>query len=197
VAQLLPILCCEVGCMTREELFAVMRGIVLDVTGVTECILDDQNATAPTGEYCVIEPFSNIRHIGRGSVKQTEVDAVDELDFNDIEEELTTLLEARVDVNFFRGDARLHAQKLMFSDQRSDVYTTLFSNGVFWMRTDAVNNLTVLNSAQYETRAQISIYVQFEQTQTNTVQQIYNVPFEIENESGNVLTTGEEIIDNP
>lgn len=178
--------------MTREELFTVMRDIVLTVTGVDACILDDQNAPSPSGEYCVIEPFSNIRQIGRGATNQTEVVAQDDPEYNDIEESITSLLEAKVDINFFRGDARLLAQKLMFCDQRSDVYETLYTNGVFWMRTDAVNNLTVLNSATYEPRAQISIYVRFEQTQTATVKQIYTVPFALENENGIELLSFED-----
>ena len=181
--------------MTREELFATMRSIVLAVTDVDECILDDQNAIAPTGEYCTIEPFSAITHVGRGAVSQSEVVAGDDPNFNDIEETLTTLLEARVDINFFRGDARLHAQKLMFSDQRSDIYNTLYTDGVFWMRTDAVNNLTALNSAQYEPRAQISVYVRFEQDQTATVQQVYVAPIEMENEGGDVLVSFDYDVD--
>jgi hypothetical protein len=182
--------------MTRTQLFSILRGIVIDVTGIAECILDDQNAPAPSGEYCSIEPFSNIRMIGRGKVSQTEVAALDgDPDYMDVEETLTSLLEARVDINFFRGDARLHAQKLMFSDQRPSVSETLLTNGLGWMRTDAVNNLTVLNSAQYEPRAQISIYIQFEQSQTDTVQQIYSVDFEFKDEFDNLLTTANQTVE--
>ena len=183
--------------MTREELFTVMREIVLKVTDVDVCILNAQRETAPTGQYCSIEPFASLNQIGRGSTKNTEVAAVDGEDFYDVQEDLTVLIEAKVSVNFFRDDARMLAQKLMFCDQRSDIHEKLLINGLGWMRTDAVNNLTLLNGAIYEPRAQINLYIQFEQTQSNTVQQIYNVDFGLQNESGDIITTGNEIISNP
>ncbi len=183
--------------MNRLELFSIMREIVLTVTGISECILDDQNYTAPSGEYCTIEPFSNLRQIGRGAVTDEEVDAEDGEDYYDIEETLTTLIEATVSVNFYRGDARNYAQKLMFCDERSDIHEKLLVNNLGWMRTDAANNLTTLNSAQQEPRSQINIYIQFEQDQSYTVQQIYHVEFEIQNEDGDIISTGEEIIPNP
>lgn len=183
--------------MTREELFDIMRPIVIDVTGVPECILDDQNYQAPSGEYCTIEPYSNLKRVGRGTVEDEEVASEDGEDYYDIKETVTTLMEARVSVNFFRGSARDYADSLMFCDERSDVHETLYTNSLGWMRTDAVNNLTALNSGRYEPRSQINIYIQFEQVQTNTVQQIYQVDFEIENEDGDVITTGEYVKDNP
>ena len=59
------------------------------------------------------------------------------------------------------------------------------------MGTDAVNNLTVLNSGQYEQRSQINIRVRFKQEQQDFTQAIYEASWVIEDEYGNVRGSGE------
>lgn len=177
--------------MTREELFQILRPIVVNVTGVAQVILANQSTKAPAGEYCTIEPFSNLAQLGRGNVKRDAVPAQDDNpDFEDLRETLTVSIEATVSVNFYRGNAQDYAHKLMFCDQRSAVSDYLFEKGVGWMGTDAVNNLTMLNSGQYEQRSQINIRVRFKQEQQDFVQAIYEVPWVIEDENANEIASG-------
>lgn len=177
--------------MTREELFQILRPIIINVTGVTQVILANQGATAPTGEYCAVEPFSTITQLGRGHLKRENIAPVDgNPNFEDLGETLTVNMEATVSVNFYRGNAQDHAQKLMFCDQRSAVHEYLFENGVGWMGCDAVNNLTTLNSADYEHRAQMNIRVRFKQEQTDSIQAIYETSWVVEDENANELVSG-------
>lgn len=177
--------------MTREELFQILRPIVVNVTGVAQVILANQSTKAPSGEYCTIEPFSNLTQLGRGNVKRNEVTSQDDdLNFEDLSETLTVSIEATVSVNFYRGNAQDYAHKLMFCDQRSAVSDYLFEKGVGWMGTDAVNNLTVLNSGQYEQRSQINIRVRFKQEQKDFTQAIYEASWIVEDENSNELASG-------
>jgi hypothetical protein len=177
--------------MTREELFAILRPIVIKVTGVTQCILANQSITAPTSEYCTIEPFSNLSQLGRGNVKNEAVPAQDgNPDFEDIKETLSVSIEATVSVNFYRGNAQDYAHRLMFCDQRSAISDSLFTSGVGWMSAGPVNNLTILNSGNYEQRSQINIVVRFKQVQEDYTQAIYQSSWIVENESGNEIASG-------
>lgn len=177
--------------MTREQLFDILRPVIIGVTGVPECILADQSVTAPSGDYCSVEPFTNMKQLGRGNVKIEEVDPLDgNPNFKDQQATLTSQVETTVSVNFYRGAAMDYAHKLMFADQRFDVGDYLFENGVGWMGCDNVNNLTMLNSGLYEPRSQIGIVVRFAHSQSSIVQQIYSSSWEIENESGDVISSG-------
>lgn len=177
--------------MTRLELFQILRPIILSKTGVPECILADPNAPAPSGEYATIEPFSNISEIGIGGNTQEEVDAVDgNPAFKDLEITVKSSQEVQVSVNFYRGNARDYAPKLKQADQFPSVHETMLINGLGWMRTSEVNNLTTLNQAEQEPRAQIYIYLRRMESATETVQAIYIAPWESQNEDGDVISSG-------
>lgn len=177
--------------MTRSELFQILRPIVLQATGVPECILADPDAPAPNGEYAVIEPFSSINDLGQGGQTQIEVDAVDgNPAFKDLEITVNSQQEAQVSVNFYRGAARDYARKLMQANHLPSVFESLLVNGLGWMRTGAVNNLTTLNQGQQEPRSQIDIFIRLKESAAGTVQQIYTVEWEGENEGGDVMSTG-------
>lgn len=177
--------------MTREGLFQILRPIITNVTGLAQVILANQSHNAPEGEYCSVEPFSTITQLGRGHVKTESIPSQDgNPNFEDLKEILTVSMEATVSVNFYRGNAQDYAQKLMFCDQRSAVSDYLFENGVGWMGCDAVNNLTMLNSALYEQRSQMNIRVRFKQEQEDFVQAIYEASWVVEDESGNELVSG-------
>ena len=181
--------------MTREELFDILRPIVIAKTGVTECILADPNATAPSGEYAAIEPFSNISEVGTGGTYTETVDAEDGSDYQDIEVTIRSSQEVTVSVNFYRGNARDYAPKLMQADKFPSTQETMLINGLGWMRTSEVNNLTSLNQGQQEPRAQLYIYLRRMESMSETVQQIYTVETQGADEYGtvqvdNTLTVG-------
>ncbi|MDX1474817.1 MAG: hypothetical protein R3309_11655, partial [Reinekea sp.] len=71
-----------------------------------------------------------------------------------------------------------------------DVSESLLVNGLGWMRNGAQNNLTTLNQGQQEPRSQIDIFIRLKESATGTVQQIYTVEWEGENEDGDTISTG-------
>ncbi|AUR93275.1 tail-completion protein [Vibrio phage 1.186.O._10N.286.49.E3] len=175
--------------MTREELFDILRPIIVSKTGVPECILADPNAPAPSGEYASLEPFSNIVEIGTGGQTQKEIDAVDgDPDFKDLEITIKSSQEVQVSINFYRGGARDFANKVLQLDKHPSTHETMLVNGLGWMRTGSVNNLTALNQGNYEPRAQVDVFLRRMETATDIVQQIYAVDIEGENEYGDEVS---------
>jgi len=174
--------------MTREELFEIMRPIVIAKTGVTECILADPNATAPSGDYAAIEPFSNISEVGTGGTSQEIINATDGSGYKDIEVTVRSSQEVTVSVNFYRGDARNYASKLMQADKFPSTHETMLINGLGWMRTSEVNNLTALNQGRQEPRSQIYIYLRRMEVAKEAVNQIYSVEAILYDEFGRVVS---------
>jgi len=148
--------------MTRDELFDVLRPIILSVTGVPECILADPNAPAPDGEYASIEPHYSVRQLGQPNV----TDVFDEGALV-IAETVRRQLLAECSVDFYRGsDTRLRASRLINCNRRTSVSTALRAAGVGWHDTGRVNNLTALQSNQMEQRSQISIFIKYVELDT-------------------------------
>lgn len=177
--------------MTREELFDILRPIIASKTGVPECILADPNKKAPSGEYASIEPFSNIVEIGTGGQTQKEIDAVDgDPDFKDLEITIKSSQEVQVSINFYRGGARDFANKVLQLDKHPSTHEAMLINGLGWMRTGSVNNLTALNQGNYEPRAQVDVFLRRMEAATDTTQQIYFMPWSIENEDGDEISSG-------
>lgn len=174
--------------MTREELFVILRPAVLS-TGVPECILADPNEDAPDGEYASVELFP-ISEIGQGGQSWKEIDSVDEnQDYKDLEITIKQSQEIQVSVNFYRGNARDYAPKLMQAVYIPSINESMIVNKLGWMRTGPVNNLTALNQAVYEPRAQVDIFIRRMDTITSTVQAIYHVTAEAQNKDGDIIST--------
>ena len=174
--------------MTREELFDILRPIIIAKTGVPECILADPNAPSPKGDYASIEPFSNIVEIGTGGQTQKEIDSADgNPNFKDIELTVKSSQEVQVSINFYRGNARDYAVKVNQIDKFPSVHEAMLINGLGWMRTGAVNNLTTLNQGNYEPRAQVDVFLRRMERATETVQSIYVVSGQAQDQYGNVL----------
>jgi hypothetical protein len=94
---------------------------------------------------------------------------------------------ANCSVNFFRGNALQYAERLKECNKRPDVQIALFKAGLGWGGTDAVNNLTGLQSAEWEQRAQITIRVMYEARSLVDVNNILSASVIIENEKAQEL----------
>ena len=169
--------------MTNEELFAILRPIIMRVTGVPECILADQNAKSPTGEYASIRPRQSIDQRGQAHIYPV----------NKIGDQVTVDVRAQViataSVNFYRGDAMARVERLKECNKRPDVSMDLFRARVRWLGTSAANNLTALQSVNWEQRSQISIRLGYEVSNINDINNILSASVIVENESGDVLET--------
>ena len=168
--------------MTNEQLFAILRPIIMTVTGVPECILADQNAKSPTGEYASIRPRQSIDQRGQAHIYPV----------NKIGDQVTVDVRAQViataSVNFYRGDAMARVERLKECNKRPDVSMDLFRAKVRWLGTSAANNLTALQSVNWEQRANISIRLGYEVSNINDINNILSACIVVENEKAQVLT---------
>lgn len=169
--------------MTNEQLFAILRPIIMTVTGVPECILADQNAKSPTGEYASIRPRQSVTQ--RGQAHIYPVNKVGDLVTVDVRAQVI----ATATVNFYRGDAMARVERLQECHKRPDISMNLFRAGVRWLGTSAANNLTALQSVNWEQRSQISIRLGYEVSNINDINNILSASVIVENEDGVVLGT--------
>lgn len=159
--------------MTNNEIFAALRPHILNVTGVSECILADTNGPSPNGPYASVRPRQSIRERGQANIIMTD-GANDTIVY-----EIRAQIVASCEINFFRGEAMQYAEMLKECHKRPDVCWPLWKAGIGWGGTEPVNNLTALQASNFEQRAQIIVKLLYEAVNTVTVNNILHVPFTI------------------
>lgn len=174
--------------MTSEEIFDILRPIIISVTGVTECILEvtgiDSPAPSPTSEYAVVRPQQSITERGQANINRKAGALASTQDIDVRAQIICTAW-----VNFYRGDATNRASKLKQCNKRSDISSALFRAGLGWLGTSPVNNLTGLQFETVESRAQIAITLAYETSDPIVINSIDNVPITVEYENGDIITT--------
>lgn len=175
--------------MTREQLFDVVRQIILTVTGVPECILADPNAPSPRGEYASVEPMLSLNQRGQANTIRKDTAPVSSPigPVNNVDVDTRAQVIANCSVNFYRGDARYRAGRLFQCNKRPDISTLLFKNKIGWNGTDQVNDLTALQSKRHEQRSQITLRLMYELTDPVEINAIYSAQIIVENEKGDEL----------
>ena len=173
--------------MTNEELFKKLRPIVMLATGVPECLLADQSGPgsmpAPKGAYATITPRQSVAERGQANIVTRDVP--DE----QVQVEVRAQIMCSCSVNFYRGEAMMFAELLKQANKRPDVSIMLFKSKIGWNSTDAVNNLTSLQSANFEQRAQITIRLMYETTSLPVINNILSASVAFENEKAQVIQT--------
>jgi len=173
--------------MTNQELFSKLRPVVLAATGVPECILADQygpgQVPAPQGAYATITPRQSVAERGQANIYASNVPG------DLINVDVRAQIMATCSVNFYRGEALMYAELLKQANKRPDISTILYKSGIGWNGTDAVNNLTSLQSANFEQRAQISIRIMYETSSAADINNILSASVIVENEKAEVITT--------
>lgn len=159
--------------MTNNDIFAALRPHILNVTGVSECILADPNGPSPDGAYASVRPRQSIRERGQANIIMTD-GANDTIVY-----EIRAQIVASCEINFFRGEAMQYAEMLKECHKRPDVCWPLWQKGIGWGGTEPVNNLTALQASNFEQRAQIIVKLLYEAVNTVTVNNILHVPFTI------------------
>ena len=173
--------------MTNEELFKKLRPIVMLATGVPECLLADQAGTgsmpAPQGAYATITPRQSVSERGQANIVSRNRPG--EL----VEVDVRAQIMCSASVNFYRGEALMYAERLKQANKRPDVSMMLFKAKIGWNSTDAVNNLTSLQSANFEQRAQITIRLMYETSSLPAINNILSATVALENEKAQVIQT--------
>lgn len=141
--------------MTELELFAVMRSIVMSVTGIPECILADQSTIAPPGAYAAIRVMSSAEEGAHGKVRTTY-----DNNKRTVRTTITTPIQWDVTINFYRcPDPVAVAARLVDCSRLPVVHVVLLKAGLGWLGTDPVVNLTAEQSSMYERRAAIVVHL--------------------------------------
>ncbi len=173
--------------MTNQELFAKLRPIVMLATGVPECLLADQigpgSMPAPQGAYATITPRQSPTRRGQANIVSRDIPG------NQVEVDVRAQIMCSCSVNFYRGEAMMFAERLIEANKRPDISMMLFKAKIGWNSTDAVNNLTSLQSANFEQRAQITIRLMYETSSLPVVNNILSVEVALQNEKARVLDT--------
>lgn len=173
--------------MTNEELFKKLRPIVMLATGVPECMLADQagpgSMPAPKGAYATITPRQYVGERGQANVTSRDIPG------DLVEFDVRAQIVCSASVNFYRGEALMFAERLKQANKRPDVSMMLFKAKIGWNSTDGVNNLTSLQSANFEQRAQITIRLMYEAISLSEINNILSVEVALENEKAQVLQT--------
>ena len=173
--------------MTNEELFKKLRPIVMLSTGVPECVLADQygpgSMPAPQGAYATITPRQSVSERGQANITSRDIPG------DLIEFDIRAQIMCSCSVNFYRGEAIMYAERLKQANKRPDISIMLFKAKIGWNSTDAVNNLTSLQSANFEQRAQITIRLMYETSSLPAINNILSVEVALENEKARVLET--------
>lgn len=173
--------------MTNEELFAKLRPIVMLATGVPECILADQKGPgsmpAPQGAYASITPRQSVGERGQANIISADIPG------NLVRVDVRAQIMCAVSVNLYRGQALMYAERLKQANKRPDVSLALFKAKIGWSGTDGVNNLTSLQSANFEQRAQITLRLMYEASSLAEVNNILSASVVLENEKAQVLET--------
>lgn len=167
--------------MTNEEIFTILRPIILRVTGVPECILADPNGKSPLGAYCSIRPRQSVSERGQANIYTSNQPD------DKIRTEVRSQIICRCDINFYRGAAMQYAELLKECHKRPDVTWELFKHKIGWGGTEPVNNLTALQASKFEQRSQITVKLLYETTQHADMNNIKSVGIVTENEKGKVL----------
>ncbi|MNC14510.1 hypothetical protein D3C75_622890 [compost metagenome] len=173
--------------MTNEELFKKLRPIVMLATGVPECVLADQTGPgsmlAPNGAYATITPRQYVVERGQANVTSRDIPG-DKVEFD-----VRAQIMCSASINFYRGEALIHAERLKQANKRPDISMMLFKSKIGWNSTDGVNNLTSLQSANFEQRAQITVRLMYEAISLSEINNILSASVALENEKAEVIQT--------
>lgn len=168
--------------MTSLEIFKILRTIVMTVTGVPECIFADPNAKAPLGPYASIRVRQSVKEYGQAHVRTIDLPVTRQVRYD-----MRTQIICDVNIEFWRGEAMQYAEKLKECHKRPDVPWILFRNRLGWAGTETINNLTALQSGNFEQRAQITLHLYYEATDIVDVNRIERVTTTVADEKGTQL----------
>ena len=160
--------------MTNLELFNILRPIIIQVTGIPECIKSNPNEPAPSGSYAAIQVQQSITQRGQAIIYRAN-NGTQNLDVDP-----RAQLIAECAINFYRGDAHNFAQRVAQANKIPSVQAALFAANVGWQKVGPINNLNFLQSNNWENRAQISVFLMYEEPALETINSIEQADISVE-----------------
>lgn len=177
--------------MTDEQLFQILRPHILAVSGVPLVILAAQNQNAPKGPYASLQMRYNNSERGQANISQRNVP--DEK----VEIEVKPQRVMTCVAEFYRGEAKMFAERLQQLGKREDVTWPLFKHRISIRNVGPVSDLTALQSSNYEQRARVEFVLWMEGSSKYELNNILGVDFELQNEKGQKVQGGEIRLPNP
>ncbi|MNF67958.1 hypothetical protein D3C84_497890 [compost metagenome] len=138
---------------------------------------------APNGAYATITPRQYVVERGQANVTSRDIPG-DKVEFD-----VRAQIMCSASINFYRGEALIHAERLKQANKRPDISMMLFKSKIGWNSTDGVNNLTSLQSANFEQRAQITVRLMYEAISLSEINNILSASVALENEKAEVIQT--------
>lgn len=185
--------------MTDDEIYDVFHQIITTVTGLAgdHVIPADDNKKSPDNAYASIKVGQARGQRGHANqyLKNTDLVPSPIGQVRDVSHGIRAQLTCDISVNFYREGSGFNASLLYQASKRPDISQLLFQAGIGWRNSNAINDLSALQSKEIEERAQLTITVWYEQSQNVTTNAIYSAAISVENEDGDTIQT--EIIDSP
>lgn len=171
--------------MTNEELFDKIRPIILLATGIPEVIFANgkPGGKSPNGEYASVVPRQSVRQRGQSNTSRKNAPG------NKVQTAVRAQIIANCSVNFYRGNAHTYAEKLMECNKHPAISMMLMRAKLGWGGADSVNDLTSLQSGNWEQRAHINIRVMYVTETLSEINNILSASLIVEDEKARVLTT--------
>lgn len=167
--------------MTDAELFQLLRPLVMTVTGCPQIILAAQNSQAPKGEYGSIQIRYQNDERGHGIIHSRNVPG-DQIEFNVKPQRIMTCV-----AEFYRGNAKLYAERMQAMQRRDDVIWPLYKSGISLVDVRAVSDLTALQSSNWEQRARVEFVLWLQGESKYIENQIKGAYIIADNEKGKTL----------
>jgi hypothetical protein len=159
------------------KIFDALYDVITEIGGAGECIMADQNAPAPEGSYASVF-FKSFEAIGAPAPRTiTNEDGTFSVAYNQ-------LYGVTVMVDFWRDDALFKASNLLglqYNGFSESVVKGLREAGICILGVSNVTNLSALQSAQMEPRAQVEISMTYTRdiNGSDNAQRIEKVPAKI------------------
>jgi hypothetical protein len=175
----------------QSALEVAMCKFVMAATGLAadKVIVGDPDAGSPAGSYCAIR-LQNPEVFGQAMKSQSDVAAEDNSALMDLLDRTATQLVLSFSVNFYRNGAMGCATSLLEAHRRFPVQAVMRQAGLGWQRASPVNNLTGLQSASMEERAQLTLYLYAQDVVEDRVNRVYQVEYAVSDESERTLIQG-------
>jgi len=195
--------------LNRNNLLLAVRRIIISVTGISENLVFIGDPNEDVADMAVDDSDNPLTYItvNTGTIQQygqavinlaesSEVVIDPELGpINLIDHQTITNFNLSFSLNFFRGDdAYNFASAFDQANKRPSIVNVLRTEGMGWSRLSPTNDLTALQNSNYEQRYQRDLFLYVDNTINDTLNPIYRVPYEVENENAEILDTGEVIL---
>lgn len=167
--------------MNNLSLFQNLRPHILNVSGVRDVILANQNQPAPAFDYAAVQIRTAVEERGQANIIKRN------LPDDRVEGDVRAQTMVTCVVEFYRGEAQEYANQLLQIGKRQDVTWKLFKEGISIRNTGPVLDLTALQSSNYEQRARIELYLWLEASSKYVVNNILGASASVQYETGDVL----------